>query len=231
MKKLALVLAILTVNLLACSQPENETGKHAADYPAEKEKALKLQAVWSEKYAAADSANQKKVLADAKKQLFTLITGDLIPCWYGTKWDFNGTTETPGQGSIACGYFVTTVLRDAGIRLNRYTYAQMASEAMILRLTSKVRRFSNADKATVERYIRQTPYGIFIAGLDNHTGFIIKTKDSIHFVHSVAYEDVDGVVSQELDEATIFNLSQYKILGEILHEDMVRHWLEGISYE
>lgn len=230
MGKYALILAVFAVNLLACSQPV-ESKIRQANYPAEKEKALELQAFWAKKYAEADTLGHQQVLADAKKQLFSLIVNDLIPCWYGTKWDFNGTTETPGQGSIACGYFVTTILRDAGFQLNRYKYAQMASESMILKLTPKVMRFSNADQATVENYIRQTPYCIFIAGLDNHTGFIVKSKDSIRFIHSVAYEDVDGVVSQEINEATIFNISQYKILGEILHDDMLRNWLEGNTYE
>lgn len=36
------------------------------------------------------------------------ITQKVFPYWYGTKWDFNGTTEMPQEGSIACGYFVTT---------------------------------------------------------------------------------------------------------------------------
>lgn len=230
MGKYALVLAVFAIHLWACSQPENSTYQRV-DYPAKKEKALELQAFWAKKYADSDSLGQQQVLADAQKKLFSLLVSELIPCWIGTKWDFNGTTETPGQGSIACGYFVTTVLRDAGFQLNRYKYAQMASESMILKLTSKVKRFSNADQATVENYIRQTPSGIFIAGLDNHTGFIVKSKDSIRFIHSVAYEDADGVVSQEISEATIFNISEYKILGEILHEDMIRHWLEGSKYE
>lgn len=43
-----------------------------------------------------------------------IIIDSLMPCWYGTPWDFNGCTTEPGKGSIACGYFVSTVLRDAG---------------------------------------------------------------------------------------------------------------------
>ncbi|MCE3296678.1 MAG: hypothetical protein K0R65_2392 [Crocinitomicaceae bacterium] len=231
MRKFALLLLLFNWCISACSQPETASKERQLNYPLEKEKALALQKDLAARYREADSSGKERILQESKQKLFALISHDLIPGWYGTKWDFNGTTETPGQGTIACGYFVTTVLRDAGFQLNRYKYAQMASEAMILKLTPKVKRFSGADFNTVEKYIAQTSYGIFIAGLDNHTGFIIKTKDSIRFVHSVAYEDVDGVVSQDLPEATIFNLSNYKVLGEILHEDMIRAWLEGGKYE
>ena len=29
--------------------------------------------------------------------------------WMGTPWDFSGTSQVPRKGSIACGYFVSTV--------------------------------------------------------------------------------------------------------------------------
>jgi hypothetical protein len=45
-----------------------------------------------------------------KEEIFTsAVTETIIPAWIGTGWDFNGITEKPQQGSIACGYFVTTI--------------------------------------------------------------------------------------------------------------------------
>lgn len=223
---------ILLLGILFCLTTCAQTRRYTSgDYSKEKERISILRAEMAEKYRQADSLAQLQILAESKKILFDLITRDLIPYWYGTKWDYNGTSETPGEGTIACGYFVTTVLRDAGFQLNRYKYAQLASESMILKLTPNVRRFSNAGFEAVRKYIDEVPYGIFIAGLDSHTGFVIKDSAGIRFVHSIAFENVDGVVSQELGEATIFNLSEYKVLGEILHEDMLRNWLEGEKYE
>lgn len=58
----------------------------------------------------------------------SLIVEEIIAYLIGTKWDYNRTTEIPRTGSIACEYFVTTVLRDAGVRLSRSKLAQLASE-------------------------------------------------------------------------------------------------------
>ena len=49
-------------------------------------------------------------IADVKKIILDIIYNRLIPQWYGTPWDFHGTAEYPNSGSIACGYFVTTIL-------------------------------------------------------------------------------------------------------------------------
>src|SRR4029453_1954809 len=60
----------------------------------------------------------------SKQALINNIRDSLFVCWYGTAWDFNGITEEPGKGKIACGYFVTTILRDLGIPVKRYKHAQ-----------------------------------------------------------------------------------------------------------
>src|SRR5688500_17600336 len=64
---------------------------------------------------ATTSTNRIGVIDEARAYLTQSVYNEVFPYWYGTGWDFNGTTETPGQGKIACGYFVSTVLRDAGL--------------------------------------------------------------------------------------------------------------------
>lgn len=39
----------------------------------------------------------------------------------------NGTAERPGNDAIACGYFVATLLRDAGFVLDRVRFGQAAA--------------------------------------------------------------------------------------------------------
>ena len=81
-----------------------------------------------------------------KEKVFTAsITETIVPAWIGTQWAYSGTTEVPQKGSIACGYFVTTVLRDAGLPLARIRLAQCASEEMIKKLVGEnyIKRFSN----------------------------------------------------------------------------------------
>ncbi|WP_230679026.1 hypothetical protein, partial [Streptococcus pneumoniae] len=66
----------------------------------------------------------------------------LTPYWIGTPWDYNGITQIPNRGYIACGYLVTTILRDAGVQINRVKMAQCASEQMISSLTTKKENYS-----------------------------------------------------------------------------------------
>lgn len=203
----------------------------AQDYNQVKTKITALQLNLSQKYQAADSLQKDSLILSTKTQLFNILVKEIFPCWYGTKWDYNGTTEIPKEGTIACGYFVTTTLRDLGFDLNRYKYAQMASESMILKFTTQVKRFSEMEDTVFLNYFEKFPSGIFIVGLDSHTGFIVKDKTEILFIHAVKYEELDGVVKQDLkEEDNLALLSSYKIVGEILHEDMIRKWLKNEKY-
>ena len=72
-----------------------------------------------------------------KIAFFHTLVDSIFPYWYGTEWDFNGITESPRKGEIACGYFVSTTLKHMGIRLNRYknltkSYSASSSQAFYL---------------------------------------------------------------------------------------------------
>lgn len=221
MKSFSLTFFILFVsNFLFCQ-----------DYENLKTKINNLQEEISTQYENADSIKKIAIIDSTKNILINILRSEIFPFWYGTKWDFNGTSEVPKEGTIACGYFVTTTLRDLGFEINRYKYAQMASESMILKLSSNVKRFSNAEINEIKSYFEKQNNGIFIAGLDSHTGFIVKTKDGLSFVHSILYQEIDGVVSQELIANNIFSVSQYKVIGEIFQEEMILNWLTGAKYD
>src|ERR1043165_5518098 len=92
-----------------------------------------------EQYLSADSTG-KDSLIGYSSQFLRNITQEIFTYWYGTDWDFNGTTQTPKQGKIACGFFVTTVLRDAGFDLPRIAWAQLPSESMIKKVNPSLKR-------------------------------------------------------------------------------------------
>ena len=46
----------------------------------------------------ASSVQQAEVMAQARTLVSRSIYTELFPSWYGTAWDFNGTTEVPQQG-------------------------------------------------------------------------------------------------------------------------------------
>ena len=132
---------------------------------------------------------KKKLETKSTKEIgetFTnILTNKIFPYWYGTKWDYNGTTQKPNEGEIACGYFVTTTLRDTGLNINRIKLAQCASEEMIQSIVSEknIFRFSNKSIQEFENILKSKGNGIYIVGLDNHTGFVLISNNSNFFIH------------------------------------------------
>ena len=182
------------------------------------------------RYQEASFADQRSaVIAESRTLLTQTIYSDLFPSWYGTRWDFNGTTETPQQGKIACGYFVSTVLRDAGLKVERARLAQQASENIILSLTGDtyVRRFRRVEIRDFVDVVKQWGPGIYVVGLDIHVGFIVNTGSEVYFIHS-SYVEPYMVVKEEASESRILAASNYRVLGKISADDsLIEKWLLG----
>jgi hypothetical protein len=164
-----------------------------------------------------------------KQQIFTnAIVKTIVPSWIGTDWDFNGTSETPQKGAIACGYFVTTVLRDAGLPLARVKLAQCASEQMITTLVQPkyVKRFSNIALPIFVHEVKQMGYGIYIVGLDNHTGFIYNDGNDVYFIHST-FVGTRNVQKELAAASTVLQQSRYKVLAKLsADEKVLNKWIE-----
>lgn len=164
----------------------------------------------------------KNFKGDAKEKqnrFFTFINTDVPNYWMGTKWDFNGTTRTPQNGTIACGYFVTTVLDDFGIKLKRIQLAQQVSSVMITTLcdSKSIKRFSKIEQ--VETYLNgRNKEEIFIVGLDFHTGFIIKDQSKLCFLHS-NYIQKEGVVKEEIRNSRALLSSKSFMIGSVSQKE------------
>lgn len=165
---------------------------------------------------------------EERGKIFTRAVAEtIIPYWIGTKWDYNGISEKPQQGNIACGYFVTTVLRDAGLNLARIKLAQCASEQMITTLIQPkyIRRFSNVDIAVFIQAIQQQGYGLYIVGLDNHTGFIYNDNSQVYFIHST-FVGTRNVQKENAAASWVLKQSKYKVLGKLsADEKVLERWL------
>jgi hypothetical protein len=157
------------------------------------------------------------------------VVEKILPAWVGTAWDFYGTTETPLQGSIACGYFVTTVLRDADFPIQRIKLAQAASETMIKQLVSEkhIGRFSNLTLTNFLGHITNAGYGLFIVGLDNHTGFIYNDGTNIYFIHST-FVGTKNVQWELAETSIVLQASKYKVIGKISADaGAMRKWINN----
>jgi hypothetical protein len=222
-------LAQLSENLV--SNNRNAKNAIAETYLRALQSAIQTRDSLGKRYKESKGTGKDSIVTRAQSYLFDLITTRFFDCWYGTPWDFYGTTRTPSKGSIACGYFVTTILSDAGLNIPRVKWAESASEVFIVKLSNDLKRFRNQPIDSVVKYIKGRPNGLYIVGLDCHVGFIMKNGEAVKFVHSSYYHPEIGVMAEELDSKNPLSDSQYRVIGRILDTAMVKKWLLNEKYQ
>lgn len=153
---------------------------------------------------------------------FVDVVQELLPQWVGTPWAMNGTSEVPGQGRIACGYFVSTILRDAGLAVDRVTLAQQASEDIVRSLVDEERiaRYWHTPVADVLR--QQDEDGIYVVGLDTHVGMLVVDGGVSTFCHA---SQLLKVVCEPAEGARALR-SRYLVIGR-LSDRVVEAWITG----
>ncbi len=175
---------------------------------------------------------RKRILAEARTVLVDGLTGTLFPAWYGTRWSFNGISEVPGKGSVACGVFAGTLLRDAGFNLSRIGMGRLASEHIAQRLTGEgnIRRYSDRPVGEVISDLQSWGPGLYLVGLDFHVGFMfVDDQNRVHFVHS-SYVGRARVISERADGETPFLHSRYRVLAKLFDDAMIQKWLVGARF-
>lgn len=224
------ILFLLTCLFLCnCTSNDKQEKQHVSgtaasgkiiNYDSCKKLILSLKQQQKTKWHGLSKMVKEKVFTDA-------VTETIVPAWIGTTWNFYGTTEIPRKGSIACGYFVTTVLRDAGLPIARVKLAQCASEQMITSLVQPqyITRLSNASIETFTQSVKKAGTGLYIIGLDNHTGFIYNDGSNIYFIHA-SYIGTRSVQKDIAITNPIIRNSKYRILGKISSDEKVlERWI------
>ncbi|MNJ88811.1 hypothetical protein D3C87_63680 [compost metagenome] len=229
MQKLITLCAACLV-LLCCCHEKMEVKGNLPPYEDLIASVEKQRTVFQKEYAKADEARRLELENEAESYLLEKITKDFFDQWRGTEWDFNGTTRTPRKGKIACGYFITTLLTDAGFKIPRVKWAQQASEYYITRMTSDVKRFSNRSAESMKEYFLKNPDGLYVAGLDSHVGFVYKSGKDVTFTHASYYDPKIGVQTEELVGDNPFAKSGYRVIGRILNREMVQKWILGETW-
>jgi hypothetical protein len=198
-------------------------------YEALKEETERWRQNLGRRYRSAKSkADKEAVIADARLFLETALP-DLMCCWLGTPWDFNGTSERPGEGKVACGYFVATVLRDAGFKVNRYKLAREASESILLTFLPRdeLERHVGVPYESYAAEVRKFRSGVRIVGLDTHVGFLVSGPEGFRFIHSSGSRPW-CVVDESEKDAGVLERSNYRIHGSLTdNPDLIRRWLAG----
>ena len=238
--------------LIGCNGQSQET---VSDIPTKKEvknndsikitylktlKEVKLDSDSSTSYGTIKSLIKEKKLELKEKELsidslaaiFKIsLVNRILPFWEGTEWSFEGHTATPTKGQIACGYFVSTTLKDVGINLNRYRLAQQSpvNEARSLAISTEVIEIAgNSIKENILKINTKLQEGIHFIGFDaSHVGYILKEKGQLYLIHS-NYIDSKGVEIEKIETSNVFaSYNKYYLTELSTNEDLLKRWLDG----
>lgn len=178
---------------------------------------------------ATTPASRAACLADARELWLATLDSTVFPAWESTPWSFYGQSWEPRQGSIACGYFVTTALHDAGLRLPRTLLAKQAATVIIRNLTTEahMHRYRGISQASFVQEMRRLGPGLYVLGLDYHVGFLrVREGGAVQLVHS-SYTGAGGVVREAADSSPALE-SQARVVGKISDDTtLLRAWLLG----
>ncbi|MGC6431950.1 MAG: hypothetical protein ACON5F_12970 [Jejuia sp.] len=202
--------------------------KKTGDYSFLKNNLLSKRTIFKSLY----NSHPKKALDSASHFIYDQLVNHIVPHWYGTTWDFNGYTNIPNEGDIACGYFVSTTLKHLGFNLNRYKMAQQAGliEAQVLEPKNELQQFSNLSFEDLKQKLNKVyDDGIYFVGLDNHVGYLLIKDKELYFLHSSYYDDK---VMIELAKTSPCFGSNYYVFARInTNKDLIRKWIlnEGLA--
>jgi len=216
---------------LACTgyPPPSLEGKKEKkrDYFAEvrqiKERQQELRRAFSE------GRNQDSLVKVASNYIHYQVSRNLYDYWYGTPWEFYGTTDTPQVGSIACGYFVTTLLRDAGVKLNRRELAETYSEKMINTLIQRncIKKYTPFNLPDFVNDLKQKGDGLYIVGLDLHTGFMSVENGEVWFIHSTVLSPGCVIKEKAIGSAALI-YNKYTVCGCLTRDrEFITRWIKG----
>ncbi len=223
-----LITTLAVIGLLGCEaekpQPSIDHQSHAIPEPLLAEKAVTEIEKPVDPRPTYD-AFLKSVSASNKtpQALFQFLDKDMPDYWDETKWSFGGVSRTPGEGEIACGYFVTTLLKDMGFEIDRIRLAQAPSSVMIKELTTDI-KIANSLDTTLEHIKNGPKNSIYIIGLDFHTGFVSHSDAGTFFIHS-NYIGSEGVVKEEAATSKSLLRNKYFMVGNLTsNTDFIQNW-------
>jgi hypothetical protein len=179
---------------------------------------------------AVSQTEKKKILSEAGKYLHKNLVDTVFAYWYGTEWDFNGYTDKPGEGLVACGYFVSTPLKHCGFNLNRFKLAQQYSLEIVKRISCGDSLWSYRginSQQFLQRTKGKLKDGLYVVGLDNHVGFLLYEKGEVYFIHSSYFNPV-AVVREKASESIALATSQVFVMCNISsNAKLIKKWIMG----
>lgn len=206
--------------------PKTDLDSIAASYVNAKEDAVQL------RLRLKENLRLGTISFDTIRTAFTnqLLEG-IIPHWYGTPWSFGGHTAIPNQGKIACGYFISTTLRDVGININRYKLAQKSplDEAKMISCGSVIDKvIQDTPEKAFQEIDDLTKEGLYFIGFDEgHVGYLLKREGELYLIHSNYLSPV-AVCMETLKESRVFKrFSKFHLVAISHNDNLLQRWLEN----
>jgi len=153
----------------------------------------------------------------------------MMRCWLGTPYDFNGTASKPGQDRIACGYYVATVLMNAGFKVDRYQLAKQPSENILRSFLEKDACNLSVGKpySAFSADLAKAEPGIYLVGLDTHVAFAVIDSGNFHLIHASGSKPW-RVVEEGPAEAGVLQRSNWRMIGNLTADpQVIRRWLKA----
>jgi hypothetical protein len=201
--------------------------KEKGTYTGLKNKMKRIQQEIKKEYILLDDSIRKRQFRDSVSLLLTdILINDFFPFWYGTDWDYEGITETPGEGSVACGYFVSTTLKHLYFNLNRYKLAQQSglNGAKTIQMGAKIRKFyPSANKDITEVLRLNLKEGLYQVGLSCHVGYMLIRNNEVYFIHSNYLHS--GVMIERAADSDAFVSNIYVISDITFNDKLTEKWI------
>ena len=220
-----LALTSLSISISTCRSNHFDLTAHLEAYTLAKETTTLQRKKLYQAWKTAPNL-QSKTIEQAKQYLYKALSEDIFYYWYGTVWDFNGTTEEPRKGKIACGYFVTTTLKHIGFDLPRYKLAQQPASIIIKTLCkpSSIKSFNSLSK--LKTHLDKQSLGLYIVGLDTHVGYLFQADDGLYFIHA-SYSGKRQVSKELWSKSQVLANSKLYMVGNLLDNDkLIKQWLQ-----
>jgi hypothetical protein len=180
-------------------------------------------------YLKANKQMKQKVNNEITDFWILNMSNRLYKHWTGTPWDFNGTTLIPHEGAIACGFFVTTLLQDMDVNLNRTKLSICAASEMMQKLVphQKIKKLNSLSYDAFCDTLKTFGKGIYIVGLDFHVGFIVNDGYHVWFIHS-NYINRQGVTKETVQNSLALQASKTRWLVNLTNDqEFIERWLKG----
>jgi hypothetical protein len=210
----------------------------AAGYESALARIEARRAALARRFAAADGgAAREAVRAEARAYVLAALRDVVLPAWMGTPWGLgpNSTPTRPHQpgAEIACGYFVSSVLENVGLRLGtRFTFAQapaLQAQRSLAPAPHDLHRYFSVPGETLARGIAGLGDGLYVIGLNNHIGLVDVRGGDVDLVHA-SYTGAQVVTREPLAAAQVIANSRaagYFVTPLFQDDRLVDHWLRG----